>query len=64
MTVQIRATTQGLVLPYEFVAHTYSTLTFAAHVSQNELRAGRGGGSLRVAARICRTANGAGEGVG
>ncbi|HVH57828.1 MAG TPA: M64 family metallopeptidase [Vicinamibacterales bacterium] len=37
---QIRATTRGLVLPYEFVAHTYSTLTFAAHVSQTSFEPG------------------------
>ena len=38
--VRIRATNQGLVIPYEFVAHTYSTLTFAAHVSQNSFEPG------------------------
>jgi IgA peptidase M64/VWA domain-containing protein len=37
---QIRATTGALVLPYEFVAHTYSTLTFAAHVSQTSFEPG------------------------
>src|SRR4029450_2166705 len=31
---QIRSSSHGLVLPYEFVAHTYSTLTFAANVLQ------------------------------
>ena len=37
---RIRATYRGLVLPYEFVAHTYSTLTFAAHVSQTSFEPG------------------------
>jgi IgA Peptidase M64/von Willebrand factor type A domain len=37
---QIRSTSQGLVLPYEFVAHTYSTLTFAANVLQTSFEPG------------------------
>jgi hypothetical protein len=37
---QIRATSHGLVLPYEFVAHTYSTLTFAANVLQTSFEPG------------------------
>ena len=37
---QTTGTTHGLLLPYEFVAHTYSTLTFTAHVSQNSFEPG------------------------
>ena len=35
-----RATSHGLVLPYEFVAHTYSALTFAASVLQTSFEPG------------------------
>ena len=40
MTCRSGSDQPGARDPYEFVAHTYSTLTFAAHVSQNSFEPG------------------------